>query len=485
MRLREIARLCGASEMLGAEVAELEPTGLAIDSRAVRSGELFVAIPGERVDGHHFVRDALGQGASAAIVVHHRLLATVAPGSQGLPAELLDRLIFVDSTTCALQQLAARVLRQWGRPVVGITGSAGKTTMKDLTAHLLGQTGRVLRSPGNLNTGYGLALTVAQMICRGEQPEYFDLGVIEMGMSSWGEIARLTDLARPSVGVVGNVGTAHIEFFGTSDLIARAKAEMVDGLAPGGTAVLNADDPRVTAMAARRSDISVLTFGIENRADLMATNLRSMSDMRGTWFDLLTPHGGASVEFPLIGAHNVSNALAAAAVAYHFGQSAEQIARGLGTAVPTRMRGEIIRFANGVTVIDDTYNSNPGALLEAVRALAGSGEGRRMVVVAGEMLELGDQSAELHHQCGRQVAALGVGVLVGVRGAARNLIDGANEGGSSDSPQTIFFATTEEASTSLPALIRPGDLVLVKGSRGVRMEIILERLRASFGLAGA
>jgi UDP-N-acetylmuramoyl-tripeptide--D-alanyl-D-alanine ligase len=474
--------------MLGEEAANLEPTGLSIDSRAVGPGELFIAVPGEKVDGHRFVREAFGRGASAAMVVHHRFLqADAAHGTATdvLPSDLLDRLIFVDNTVCALQQLAARVLAGWGGPVVGITGSAGKTTMKDLTAHLLEQRGRVLRSPGNLNTGYGLALTVARMIRRGAQPADFDLAVIEMGMSSYGEIARLTDLARPSVGVVGNVGTAHIEFFGTSDLVARAKAEMVDGLQVGGTAVLNADDERVRAMAMRRSDISTLTFGIAKRADVMATNLRNAADLRGTWFDLVTPRGTASVQFPLIGAHNVANALAAAAVAHHFGQTAEQIAGGLATAAPTRMRGEICRFANGVTVVDDTYNSNPAALLEAVRALAGSGGDRRLVVVAGEMLELGEQGAELHRQCGRQVAALGIGLLVGVRGLAARLVEGAIEAGLVGSDRAIFFATTEEASATLPALIRPGDLVLIKGSRGVRMERILEDLRAAFGPAGA
>lgn len=492
MRLREIARLCGASEMLSTELANLEPTGLSIDSRTVTAGELFIAIPGENVDGHHFVRDAFQRGAMAAMVVHHRISSAVtvdqnnqAAPSSYLPPDLIDRLLFVDNPVCALQQLAARILTEWGRPVVGITGSAGKTTMKDLTAHLLERTGRVLRSPGNLNTGYGLALTVARMICGGASPADFDLGVIEMGMSSFGEIARLANLARPVVGVVGNVGTAHIEFFGTSDLIARAKAEMVDGLRPGGTAVLNADDRRVSAMAARRSDISYLTFGIVNPADVAATNLQSASGLRGTWFDLVTPRGTARVEFPLIGVHNVANALAAAAVAHHFGQTPEQIAAGLATATPTRMRGEIVRLAEELTVIDDTYNSNPGALVEAVGALTGSRDDRRIVVVAGEMLELGEQGAELHRECGRQIANLGVGLLVGVRGLASELVSGAVEAGLNGPNQAVFFATTEEASKSLSALIQPRDLVLVKGSRGVRMERIVEHLRATFGPVGA
>ncbi len=483
MRLREIAGLCGASEMLAEAVAEMVPTGLTIDSRAVRPGDLFIAIPGEKVDGHLFVLEALDRGAAAALVVHHRLPFANALGDR------VERLIFVDSTVCAMQQLAASVLSRWSRsgdssrPVIGITGSAGKTTMKDLTAHLLEAKGRVLRSPGNLNTGYGLALTVSQMICGGARPEDFDLAVIEMGMSSYGEISRLTSLARPNIGVVGNVGSAHIEFFETRDRIARAKAEMVDGLTSGGTAVLNADDPRVAAMARRRSDIRVLTFGLREPADVSASGLCSGDDLRGTEFLLRTPTGEAGVTLPLLGEHNVANALAAAAAAHAAGLGVEQIAGRLASAVPSKMRGELHRLVNGAVLIDDSYNSNPIALVEAVRAVAKSRQsGRRLVVVAGEMLELGEQGADLHRQCGDQLARLGVDLLIGVRGLAQHLVEGAIEAGGLDPSQTRFFETTDEATSSLQSLLGeslgPGDLVLVKGSRGVRMERIVERLRS-------
>ncbi|HMY74279.1 MAG TPA: UDP-N-acetylmuramoyl-tripeptide--D-alanyl-D-alanine ligase, partial [Blastocatellia bacterium] len=242
MNLLEIARLCAASQMLNAELAATEPAGFAIDSRAVKPGDLFVALPGERVDGHKFVEEVFEKGACAAMVVHHRL-----PFATNL-GELAGKLLFVENTACALQQMAARVLAKWHRPVIGMTGSAGKTTMKDLTAHVMAAAGNVLKSLGNLNTSYGLPLTVSRMICAGVKPADFDFAVLEMGMSSFGEIARLTDIAPPTIGIVGNVGTAHIEFFGSQERIARAKSEMVEGIKPGGTAVLNADDPRVTAM---------------------------------------------------------------------------------------------------------------------------------------------------------------------------------------------------------------------------------------------
>jgi UDP-N-acetylmuramoyl-tripeptide--D-alanyl-D-alanine ligase len=474
--------------MLSDELAGFEPAGFAIDSRAIKPGELFVAIPGERVDGHQFVREIFEKGACAAIVVHHRLLFATDLG------EYAGKLLFVENTLCAFQELAARVISKWHRPVVGVTGSAGKTTMKDLIAHCLGEAGNVLKSLGNLNTGYGLPLTVARMISRGSKPADYDFAVFEMGMSSFGEIARLVDLAPPEVGVVGNVGTAHLEFFGSQDRIARAKAEMVEGVRPGGAAVLNADDRLVIEMRARRDDIAIISFGIAADADLTARGITVASDLSATNFILKTPDGEAEVKLPLIGRHNVYNALAAAAVAHYFGLSADRIANRLATSTPSKMRGELIRFANGVTVIDDSYNSNPQALLQSVRAMldadgAGSAESgasgfNRRIVVAGEMLELGAQGPELHRQLGRQIAELGpvgIDVLIGVRGLASELIAGAVEASGAATKRTSFFETPEQAAELLIAIASPGDLILVKGSRGVRTEKVVEKLKAAFG----
>ncbi|HMV86524.1 MAG TPA: UDP-N-acetylmuramoyl-tripeptide--D-alanyl-D-alanine ligase [Blastocatellia bacterium] len=475
MNLLEIARLCAASQMLNAELAATEPAGFAIDSRAVKPGDLFVALPGERVDGHKFVEEVFEKGACAAMVVHHRL-----PFATNL-GELAGKLLFVENTACALQQMAARVLAKWHRPVIGMTGSAGKTTMKDLTAHVMAAAGNVLKSLGNLNTSYGLPLTVSRMICAGVKPADFDFAVLEMGMSSFGEIARLTDIAPPTIGIVGNVGTAHIEFFGSQERIARAKSEMVEGIKPGGTAVLNADDPRVTAMQRLRDDVGVVSFGIEAVADVTATGIVVANDLSHTSFVLKTPDGEAAVALPLVGRHNVYNALAAAAAAHSFGLSANLIAERLSVATPSKMRGELIRFENGVTVIDDSYNSNPQALLEAVRAMTEAKDFKRRLVVAGEMLELGEQGIELHRHCGRQMAALGIGKidwLVGVRGLAKDLVEGARNAGLS---QAVFCESPEEAAERLIAETHPGDLVLVKGSRGVRTEKVIEKLRAAFG----
>lgn len=473
MKLSQIARECAASQMLNEALAEFEPAGFAIDSRAVKPGDLFIALPGQRVDGHEFVREVFEKGACAALVIHHRLPFATELG------ELADRLLFVENTACAFQQLSARVLAKWHRPVIGITGSAGKTTMKDLTAHVMTAAGSVLKSLGNLNTTYGLPLTVSRMITGGMKPADFDFAVLEMGMSSYGEIARLVDIAPPTVGVVGNVGVAHIEFFGTQDRIARAKAEMVEGIKPGGTAVLNADDRRVMAMQKLRDDVGVISFGIESPSDVMAAEIASADDLSATRFVLKTPDGQSEVRLPLIGRHNVYNALAAAAAAHCFGLSAETIAERLSSAEPSKMRGELIRFANGATVIDDSYNSNPRALIEAVRAMTEAKGFKRRIVVAGEMLELGEQGAELHRQCGKEIAALGVDRLIGVRGLANEMVEAVKSSGSGIA---VFCESPEEAAEKLIAETRPGDLVLVKGSRGVRTENVIERLRVAFGL---
>ncbi|MFN0119525.1 MAG: UDP-N-acetylmuramoyl-tripeptide--D-alanyl-D-alanine ligase [Blastocatellia bacterium] len=475
MTLHEIAKLCGASHTLTSELAGVEPAGFTLDSRTLRPGDFFLAIPGEQVDGHRFVMDVLDRGACAALVTHKRL-----PFATNL-SSYRDRLLFVTDTTAASQQMAARVLAAWGHPVVGVTGSAGKTTIKDITAHVLEPAGRVFKSLGNLNTGYGLPLTVGRMISGGAKPGDYDLAVLEMGMNSYGEIMRLTEIAQPSVAVVGNVGTAHIEFFGSQTAIARAKAEIVDGLTTGGVAVLNADDPLVREMATRRDDIGVILFGIDDpAANIRATDIQPAADLGGTNFLLQTPAGAVAVTLPLIGRHNVYNALAAAAVGHHFGLSAQTIAARLATAAPSKMRGEIHRFAGGVTVIDDSYNSNPQALIEAVRGMAAAPGFTRRIVVAGEMLELGEQGAALHRQAGRDIARAGVDRVIGVRGLARELVAGAAETDTRFANQALFVETPEKAGELLAAESRPGDLILVKGSRGVRTEKTVAKLREVF-----
>lgn len=472
---------------LGASLLEQEVRGYAIDSRAASDGELFFAMSpedyaragfnGEFADAHQFIPQALESGAIAAVARRDHV-----DKSHALRA-LRDRLLLVEDGIAALQLLAHRVYEDWARPVVAITGSAGKTTAKELTAHLLRSAGRrVLKSERNYNNGLGHPLSVLQMVSEGRTPDDYDVAVLEMGMSSpMNEIARLCRITPPDIGVELLVAPVHLEHLGTIENIAAAKAELVEGLKEGGTAVLNADDALVLAMRSKHEG-AVLTFGIENEADVRATEIETGRFGRSS-FTLQTPHGTARAELPLPGRHNLMNALAASAVASCFEIDAESIARALQAVAPPEMRGEVLDFAAGFEVIDDSYNSNPRSLLSMVRTLKEGGtHALRRILIAGEMLELGPDGARMHREAGREIAASGIDVLWGVRGLAGDLVEGAREGGME---ATRFFETSEEAAAALPDELRAGDLVLVKGSRGVRTDKVIKLLRDRFPLVGA
>lgn len=472
-----------ASTEAGARVFDKEISGFSIDSRATAPGELFFALSSEDyrrhcftatsfADAHLFIREALGQGALAAVARGARV-----EGDEELKA-LGERLLLVEDVIEALQLVARGVIDAWGGPVVGITGSAGKTTTKDLTAHVLGSTGRrVVRSRKNYNNELGVALSVLQMESAGSRPSDFDVAVLEMGMSMFGEIARHCRVAPPDVAVLTNVAPVHLEFMGSVERIAEGKSHLVEGLKPGGTAILNADDERVAAMRAKAGHAArVITYGLAESAEVRAVGIEPVG-VGTSRFRLRTTEGEAEVTLPMHGRHNVMNALAASAAAMHFGVPVEEIAAALSTAAPSEMRGEVLRFAEGFTVVDDSYNSNPRSLLSMAEAVAQGGEGTgRRIVIAGEMLELGGESEALHREAGREVAGFGVDVLWGVRGDARALVEGAHDAGMSEEALR-FFESSEEAAEALLSFVRPGDLVLVKGSRGVHTEKVVEALK--------
>jgi UDP-N-acetylmuramoyl-tripeptide--D-alanyl-D-alanine ligase len=470
---------------LSAALFDKEITNFSIDSRSVGAGELFFALSqqdyiragfnGTFADGHHFVAGALAGGAIAAVV-----RADHATSEELLPFK--DRLLVVDDAILALQTLAHRVYESWARPVVGITGSAGKTTAKELTAHVLLSNGhRVLKSERNYNNGLGLPLTVLRLVSEGNAPGDFDVAVLEMGMSSpTHEIQRLVQITPPDVAVELLVAPVHLEHLGTIENIAAAKAELIDGLKPKGTAILNADDALVMGMRNRHSGRTI-TFGIEHQADVGAREIDT-SRLGLIRFRLHTPLGETEAEIPMSGRHNLMNALAAAAVATTFEISPEAIAAALRTATPPKMRGEVLDFAVGFTVIDDSYNSNPRSLISMVRTIAEVGnEKQRRIVIAGEMLELGTDERQLHRETGREIAAAGINVLWGVRRLAQDIVDGAREAGV---PATRFFDSSAEAAEAIVDEVRDGDLVLVKGSRGVETDKVVKALRAHFALAG-
>ena len=467
----------------GPAILEREIASFSIDSREVLAGSLFFALSqpdyrnngfnGDFEDASRYIPDAFQKGAAACIARKDRYQEHI-----GLLGEFSDRIFLVDDAIAALQGLARRVYQEWGGPVVAITGSAGKTTAKELTALVLASTGRrVLKNIRNYNNGLGHPLTVLNLA----NDKKYDVAVLEMGMSTpMNEIARLCSITPPDIAVELNVLPVHLEHLGSIENIARAKAELIEGMKPGGTAVLNADDPHVAAMA-KLHDGPLIKYGLEEPADVYARDVEMKEFGRAT-FTLHTPAGESSVIFALNGRHNVLNALAASAVGHCFGMNAAQIAEALSKAASPAQRGEILKFKAGFTVINDSYNSNPDALLSMVRTLAeGADAVERKIVAAGEMLELGVDSAAIHRDTGRRIAECGIDMLIGIRGNAAELIEGAKEGGIN---QAVFVADSAAAGILLADEIRNGDCVLVKGSRGVRTEKVIEKLLEKFELEG-
>jgi UDP-N-acetylmuramoyl-tripeptide--D-alanyl-D-alanine ligase len=432
--------------------------GYSIDSRSIRPGEIFFAVKGDKFDGHDFVLQALTNGLTA--VVRKDKLAQY---------ENKANLIAVDDTLAALQRLATAVRRLWGKPLVGVTGSAGKTTTKEAIAHILATRFRVLKSEGNFNNHFGLPLMLLKL-----EREH-DIAVIEMGMSHAGEIATLAEIAQPEIGVVTNVAAVHLEFFKSISEIARAKYELVESLPAGGTAVLNADDEYVSQFG-RDFKGKVVLYGTKPVADVRAENIQARG-AEGTSFDLVVGGCRENVLLPLVGAHNIHNALAAVAVSLERGISPSDAAGALASLRPADKRGQVLQVGN-ITVINDCYNSNPKALEAMIDALAEM-PAKRRIVVAGEMLELGPAGEDLHHRAGQHAGRKKIDFVIGVRGLAKNMADAAKESGSA----AEFVATPEEAGEWLAREARDGDVVLLKASRGVKLERALDAWNARRGNA--
>jgi UDP-N-acetylmuramoyl-tripeptide--D-alanyl-D-alanine ligase len=430
-------------------------TGVSIDSRTLSVGEAFFAIKGHRLDGHAFLAEAAARGA-ACLVVH------------ALPDEVPANvpLVLVEDTTQALGRLGAWHRSRFTLPVVAVTGSNGKTTTKELAAGVLGTRWSVLKPERSFNNQWGLPLTLLQL-----GPEH-GAAVLEIGTNARGEIAALAALAAPTVAVVTTVAAVHVEFLGSLDGVREEKAALVRALPAGGVAVLNADDPRVAGMA-RDTRARVVTYGRAAGAHVRVTG-DVVEDEQGLHLTLEAGGERQPVTLGLAGRHNVTNALAAAATGVALGLPLADVARGLGGVRPVAGRC-VWRRAGEVTILDDTYNASPVSVRAALDTVAAHRRGRRVVVVLGDMLELGAITEEAHREVGRQVAALPADELVGVGRAMQAAVEAARAAGLAEARHLTTF---EDTVAHLLKRLAPDDLVLVKGSRGMRMERVVDALVA-------
>jgi UDP-N-acetylmuramoyl-tripeptide--D-alanyl-D-alanine ligase len=429
---------------------------VSIDSRTIGPNALFVAIKGDRFDGHDYVSRALEQGATGVLV---SAPVSVAPGTTTIE---------VAYTLPALQQLARRIRRESRATVIAITGSAGKTSTKEITADLLAARYRVFRNRGNLNNHIGLPLSLVELA---HGPE---MAVVELGMNHAGEIRELIGIAEPEVRVWTNVGDAHIGYFGSQDAIASAKAEILEQAGPQTLAIANADDALVAkhigGFAGR-----LVTFGVSPAATIRATDIDDRG-FEGTTATVRTPRGELTLQLNLPGRAHLMNVLAGIAVATEFGVEASAIRETVSNSRPVARRGAMTAVASGARIVDDTYNASPAAVQTMLQALAATPGAVRRVAILGEMLELGDRALELHETCGRAAREAGIDLLVVIGGpAADGLVTGASAAGLS--PDRILrFNDSTSARGRVSALIQPGDLVLIKGSRGTRMDVIADAL---------
>jgi UDP-N-acetylmuramoyl-tripeptide--D-alanyl-D-alanine ligase len=461
------------AEATGGRIAAGNPAeeigNVVTDSRTLQPGDFFVALRGPRFDAHDFLTEVRARGAGGVMVEAGRLPARAGshmwrPPSGGKAA------VEVADTLTALQDLAHAVRQASGTKVIAITGSAGKTTTKETIAELLSTRHRVVKNKGNLNNHIGLPLSLMQLR---ERP---DVAVMELGMNHAGEIRTLVAIAEPDMRVWTNVGDAHLGFFASPDAIADAKAEILERARPGDVLVCNADDPRVMARVGAFSG-RVVTFGTSEAADVRAVDVQDLG-LAGSRARLITPQGERTMQTPLLGRGNLSNVLAAAAVALEFGVPLDDIATAAARLAPADRRGAVRRLADGVTLIDDSYNSSPTALKRALEVVAHEGAATRKVAVLGEMLELGDHSMALHRDCGRAAAASGVRLLYTIGGGPARAMGDAAVAAGMPSAAVTHFEKSDMASPIVAAAIKPGDLVLVKGSRGTKTDVIADRIAA-------
>ena len=428
-------------------------TEIVTDSRKIIDGSLFIAFKGEKFDGENFAVEAIEKGAAAVMV------------SRDCPKEKLPTkgvVLKVDDTLAAYQNIAHIWRMKFNLPIVSITGSNGKTTTKDLTAAVLSMLGDVQKTSGNFNNEIGVPLTLMGI------NENHKAAVVEIGMRGLHQIEALAKIVKPTIGIVTNVGETHIELLGSIENIARAKRELVEAIDTGGTVILNADDSNVAAMSSHaKAGVKIFTFAIDNKADVKAENITT----KETSTIFVVNYKGSSYDFeiPMLGRHNVSNALAAICAGLAVNLDMNEIKNGFAKLTKTKMRFEIVEH-NGLHIINDAYNASPASMRAAIQTTAEIANGRKIAVL-GDMLELGDISEKVHHEVGEELVKNNFDVLVTLGELGKFIAEGAKSAGLD---KVYTSDTHEEAAAHLHKILTAGDTVLFKGSRGMQMEKIIE-----------
>jgi len=442
--------------------------GLSTDSRTIGSGNLFIALVGERFDGHEYLRDAVRAGA-AGLLVHRRQDAVYTQISPEIP------IVFVQDTLRALGDIAHFRRRQLTIPVIAVTGSSGKTTTKEMLATIMARKKKVLKSPGNFNNLIGLPRTLLEV------DESHEVAILEMGTNTKGEIARLTDICAPDIGIITNIGPAHLEGLGSIAGVREEKGDLFAHMHERGTVVINNDDAEV-AILARRWRGGKITFGIRREADVHAEHIVHLTGGK-MGFTLSIGSFREAISMSVLGEHNIYNALAAAASSRALGIEDDVICTGLKEFAQVNGRMSLYCLNNGVYLIDDTYNANPASMREALQTLMRLSEGQTSVVIFGDMLELGNGSEEMHSEIGRQLADTGVDRIFLMGRFARAVVAGAHTRGLPDSRVTVVERSADILA-NLTACVPQGGWILVKGSRGMKMEEITRAIMGQFGHAG-
>lgn len=432
---------------------DFEVSGISIDSRKINTGDMFIALIGESFDGHDFIDKAIENGAVLVI-------------TQRMPEDCTIPHILVEDTLKALQDIAFYYRSKFHIPFVAVTGSSGKTTTKDMITSVLSQRFNVLKTEGNFNNAIGLPLTLLRL-------QYsHQIAVLEMGMSSLGEIRLLSDIVRPDIGVISNVGLTHIEKLGSRENILRAKLEIFSYFNCNNTAVINGDDDMLHSFCSDK--FKVIKYGLKEANDIFAYGIEEKGEA-GIGFSVDLEGIRSNFIVPLPGIHNVYNALSAVAVARLFGIDAAEIQKGLNSFKPSKMRMEMIDLDSGIKLINDVYNANPESMKAAIDVLHTIRSSHRGICILGDMLELGDLSSEEHCKIGAYAASTGVDVIIAVGEFADDIKRGATASGMNGSVYT--FSDIKAAAPFLDNIVKPGDTVLIKGSRGMKMEYIVDYLR--------